>query len=304
MLIRFSLFFAACISATTSLASESVSEFTNCDLDFSESNNALSSAQSDVFAGYLGNEMLLRYKDAHTKWKLVAQSIPENCSEDASVHAAYRRLRSIAIQSDSTDILVDLERMWSYLSPTYQAEEAEYHHRTLIMHRNFSAAEKMRERFPYISKPMHILSCMDCEDVRSRLIPKSGNLLRQPIDMSKHTGLLVVGHPGCAFTQAMWQGIKDDLTLFDALRDEAIWIAVSWTDLTPDAFSHYSAQVPDMPFNPVWKQSEWPEIDSWNSPSVYAYRDGEVVGRHIGWPRGKADATRAKLRALLALTRD
>lgn len=275
-----------------------------CEADFSSVEIALQAAMEERFAEYIGEAAISRYPHIHSVWR---HALPKNwrtCLDSDQKRLAYRSLRSVSINNDNANFLADLDMMWRALDADWQAKEAEGHHRALIMQRDLSAAAHLRERFPDIAVPLEIATCETCESARTYLVLSTSGLERRTIDIVGYSGLLVVGQPGCVFTRAMWDSIKNDPDISTIVRDQAIWLADSWTDLSHETFADYSALVPDMPFNPVWKQSEWPEIDNWSSPTVYAYRDGKVVGRHVGWPRGKEEATKARLRALIALTRN
>ena len=35
----------------------------------------------------------------------------------------------------------------------------------------------------------------------------------------------------------------------------------------------------------TYKESDWPEIDYWGTPTLYFYHDGELKQQLVGWPR-------------------
>ena len=262
--------------------------------------------QFQVMKDYVGGQRVAaEMSDIHADWQArLEASGGFSCLDADTRRDAYLAIRAIALHAGGKHVLEDLSHAWNALDPDHAGAEAATQHRLLVSHRKFDEAAELRERFPEISAPLTIagIDCAGCPADMDRTVlePSGDGLVRIPVDMSDYTGLVVVGHPGCGFTRRMWEELEEYPELARAVREDAVWIADSWADLTPASYRRFQSLAPDMPFHIAWKLSDWPEIDYWGSPAIYAFRDGQVVGRHIGWPRGQAEDTGYAIRDLLS----
>ena len=302
----------ACVCAIGAPLSEAQPATPACpiegqEFDFLSIRSAVSDSRRLATADYTGSRDRVTdaMSDIHADWRnRLWNAGGFDCLDEPTRHAAYLALRSLALHTDNASVMDDLALAWVSLDTDTAVSEAKTHHRVMVTQRKFADAAALRERFPNIPPPMAIANadCADCppDITRTMLKPAGDGLVRISVDVSDYTGLVVVGHPGCGFTRQMWEDLAEDPELTRAVREDALWIADPWVDITPASVQHFQSLSPDMPFNVAWKLSDWPEFDTWSLPTIYAFRDGKVAGRHSGWPRGEAEKTRAKLRALLS----
>ena len=47
--------------------------------------------------------------------------------------------------------------------------------------------------------------------------------------------------------------------------------------------------MPNIEFQIVYFETDWPEINYWGSPSFYFFENSKLVKKVVGWPRGQAN---------------
>ena len=112
---------------------------------------------------------------------------------------------------------------------------------------------------------------------------KKGNLVREAFAFGKYD-IIVVSHPYCHFSNNARAFINSDDALFNIFIEYSTW-------LIPPAGNFYLNKVEEvnanenLPFAYFYKMSEFPEIESWDTPSFYFYKDGQLKFSFSGWPK-------------------
>lgn len=118
---------------------------------------------------------------------------------------------------------------------------------------------------------------------REWTITERGALSLQP-RQAKATQIIVVAHPSCAFTRRAVADLK-------AAPGGSAWFFAGAHWLTPqdrrfgiDTLRDWNRQHPDAAMSVVYKEKDWRELDTWNTPTFYFIKDGRVVRKIVGWP--------------------
>ncbi|HCR32254.1 MAG TPA: hypothetical protein DIV57_02635 [Stenotrophomonas sp.] len=108
--------------------------------------------------------------------------------------------------------------------------------------------------------------------------------------------IIVIAHPACGFTRAAAEAARTDPELMRVLSGpRALWLSPQEGTLDPRIFRDWNDRHFDLPIHIVARQSGFSEVGYWGTPTFYTLRDGGVVARVVGWPRGgnKAMLTKA-----------
>ena len=66
----------------------------------------------------------------------------------------------------------------------------------------------------------------------------------------------------------------------------ALWLAGPDKIADFGLYRSWNQQHPDQPMRIVYKVAEWPQFDSWATPTFYFLSKGKVRAEIVGWPRG------------------
>jgi hypothetical protein len=123
-------------------------------------------------------------------------------------------------------------------------------------------------------------------------------LARLPVEPKNANFVVVVAHPLCHFSQNAISAIAADPELSAGLK-QAIWLAPPDGNLRLDVFRNWNRIHPLQRMAIAYTKTEWPSIDSWETPTFYFFRKGELVGKVAGWPvSGHSQELREQLRKL------
>ena len=119
-------------------------------------------------------------------------------------------------------------------------------------------------------------------------------LTQQPFEFADGGQLVVVSSPVCNPCRRLFDWMKTEPELMKVMSEKGAWITnvaskLYWQQLIDANKTNGSFRM-----HYTWKKSEWPEIDSWATPSFYFYRDGQLVSRFAGWPNQGNEAALRK----------
>jgi hypothetical protein len=116
----------------------------------------------------------------------------------------------------------------------------------------------------------------------TELVVASDVLIRRAIPM---TGLqiIVVAHPRCGFSAAAMRDITNDAAMARIFADKARWLIPQEASADLDRVLEASKQ--GVQYRLAYKRSEFPMIDSWQTPTFYFLDGARVVRKVVGWPK-------------------
>jgi len=109
---------------------------------------------------------------------------------------------------------------------------------------------------------------------------------RRAIDISSGSSVIVAAHPLCHFSQNAIAQIMADPILRKRLEGHVKWLVPQHRNDDLQLVRDWNRDHPDALMSFAYKFSEWPEIDSWDTPTFYFFRDGHLVAKVAGWPDG------------------
>ena len=161
-------------------------------------------------------------------------------------------------------------------------------HATLVADRRWDEARAFAARFPEIT----LEKIPDVIDQTTGLgapaylrhDPATGHLVRESFDAGSGPLLLVVSHPGCAFSRRAMAAIAANPELDQALPARRLFLAPTFGGLKLDWISRWNADQPGFPHVLVDQPARWPQVRSWATPQFLFLVDGDVVASVEGWP--------------------
>lgn len=170
-------------------------------------------------------------------------------------------------------------------------------YRTLITRREFAAAREFRARHATLDLP----PVPEVRDETSGAGPTvlalrdDGTLARRTLALDPHAQVVVVA--GCHFSKDAAVEIEKDPTLRDLFSRNVVWISPAGENAADPALARWNREHPLAAMAIAYRESEWPEIDSWNMPTFYFLRDGRVAAKVAPW-QGQREAVLAGFRSL------
>jgi hypothetical protein len=102
--------------------------------------------------------------------------------------------------------------------------------------------------------------------------------------MEKGPHILIIAHPLCHFTQYLVKAISEDPGVAAVIRERAHWMAPQQRGLDLSELQKWNVLHPDMPISITYNRAGWTAIDTWATPTMYFFRDGELMAKIVGWP--------------------
>lgn len=219
--------------------------------------------------------------------------------DTADLRLFYEAAYEATFYTNDSAYLDDLRRDLDELERRKVATplEASMMYRSLVALRRFDAARAFRMGHPRIdAEPLPTIA-------RSLRVRQGAqpNVLTVSVDGSMLTlgsaripapaGIVVVAHPLCHFTRNAVGAIESDPVLHALFKRHSLWIAPQDGHLELQAFRTWNALHPDEAMAIAYRQSDWPSIDGWDTPTFYFFRNGRVAAKVVGWPaEGHRDA--------------
>jgi hypothetical protein len=123
--------------------------------------------------------------------------------------------------------------------------------------------------------------------------------LRRVLLAVENLKILVVAHPGCGFSRRAADEIGKDPSLSRLFESRAQWLAPQDANLDASAFRNWNEAHPDLSMLIAHDADELPQLTTWATPTFYFLREGRVIDKVEGWPKGgRRDALLAAARSL------
>ncbi|MBT2116381.1 hypothetical protein KK141_14110 [Dyella sp. LX-66] len=173
-------------------------------------------------------------------------------------------------------------------------------HASLIQARKFDEATAFRQRHPGLKLPELPRIVEQEREGPTALVLHEENgirtLRREALSVSDGLKILVISHPRCHFSQYAVRDLMDDPVLGPVFRDHAVWLMPQDGDLALSSLERWNQDHPGAPLSIAYRESDWPVVTQWATPTFYVLDRGKLVGEVDGWPR---EGNRAALMAAL-----
>lgn len=208
--------------------------------------------------------------------------------------------------TDNPVFVGDMSLDLKYLVSRNDATHAEYEwmYDALVGLRSFGQARSFVRRHPSIatqSLPM-LRDFHNAALSEPTIVTLSRNgryATRRSFDIRSGARVVIIASPLCHFARHSLHDIRRDPTL-RVLLGHATWLVPPDTNATPvNSIVQWNRTHAQETMVMAYRTSEWPMFDRWELPTFYFLRDGHLVSRVIGWPKGgRKDQLRAGLRSI------
>lgn len=172
---------------------------------------------------------------------------------------------------------------------------------TFISTRRFDDAAAFRASQPYELPefPAFIESAPPAADKQTMVLRLSGDgksMTTDVLNLDDFTGVIMVGHPTCKFSQAAISAILHDEKLSSQV-EHWVFLADPASSLTDKTIADWNVSVPQARYRIAVEKSSWTEFNYWGTPTFYFYRSGQRQKKVVGWPPGAATERLKELKA-------
>lgn len=196
-----------------------------------------------------------------------------------------------AFYSADDHIVDDLQRTFTEIERRKIGTEAQAKlaYNQLVVSRRFASANELALRHetlqdrtvPNVTEVVGIEHDKPTELV---LDLDAHQLVHRQAQLRSGIQIVVVGNPGCHFSQGASLAIEADTRLRDAFHKYAKWISPANSQIDWSLFSTWNRDHPEQQFTLAYRTTEWPMVMYWGTPSFYFMKDGVVQAQVLGWP--------------------
>jgi hypothetical protein len=95
--------------------------------------------------------------------------------------------------------------------------------------------------------------------------------------------VVVVAHPLCHFSNNATKAIESDKGLSKIFDGHSVWIVPPEEKLNLGIIYKWNEQHPEEKMVLTHDVSQWPQIDSWATPTFYFFKNGKLMKKVVGW---------------------
>lgn len=155
--------------------------------------------------------------------------------------------------------------------------------------RMFREAEKLKSLYPDLNvENLPELKEFEIKAFSGRTelaISVTENILeRRMVEFGVGPQIIIVSHPVCHFSQNALMDIFNDVEITQAIDGHVKLIAPQDRTLGLEPFRKWNIEHRSTPMTIVYNRSEWPEIESWSTPTFYFFNNGILISKFSGWP--------------------
>jgi hypothetical protein len=225
------------------------------------------------------------------KSHLIQFQSPRELAEIASsdLKVLYRATMVVSFTTDDAAVALDAMRDAQELSRRGAAsqQELEDTYSMLVAERLFSNATAFRIRQRLTTEdplPAYVDGVSGTKSGPTELVLSRDmkTIVRRSADIASAHRIIIVSSPFCHFCQRAIRAIEDDPGLRDVIRKNATWLIVP--DANLKSIHDWNQQYPRERMTLTYRESEWPMLDQWATPTFYFFSHGTLVSKISGWP--------------------
>jgi len=159
----------------------------------------------------------------------------------------------------------------------------------VVGQRRFDDARRWQRVFPSQSHPaLPTLAHYAAVPPRQSAwrVEAGGDEIRQvALQPASGVEIVMIAHPLCGFSRSAFASIDSDPELAALLRRRLTILTPQDRNIDAAVIGEWNVRRTDWPHLIVHAQSEWPQLQHWDTPTFYVLRDGQLLSRVEGWPR-------------------
>jgi len=118
-------------------------------------------------------------------------------------------------------------------------------------------------------------------------IPERGSELGlSAVDLRGASQVMVIAHPQCGYTRRAATDIEQDQTMRALFGKRSTWVSAGGRFIGLGEFRKWNQRHPDLRMSIAYDPLQWADVEFWDSPTFLFYKDGQLVQRIVGWPKG------------------
>ncbi|MEX1828932.1 hypothetical protein [Luteibacter sp. CQ10] len=233
---------------------------------------AVDSAFLARFSDLLNPSKVSALSNDDLRYAFSAANIAASATSDASITRAMWQVldalskRKLATRSDRANY-------WGQLVMERRMDEANAYSRAIPG--NALPLQPVIKRAASAGSP----AFLEATDASKRVF------ISVPVDVTEGARVIVVGHPYCHFTRNAVAAIDQEPELSAAIGKVAMFIMPPRRTLDSTEAEDWNKAHPREAMHLVERKTDWPMVDSWDTPTFYFLRNGRVVTKVTGWPR-------------------
>lgn len=159
-------------------------------------------------------------------------------------------------------------------------ELAEHLARRLFASRRFDDLDEIRDWHELFSAriPRVVLDSAGDESGRAVLLPRESDWLVTRVAPPRN-GIVVLFHPLCSPSGRALKALEAEVPLGDAF-----FLAPAAPSFALAPWAQWQTSYPQWRPQIAHRESDWPELADWATPSFIFLRDGKAVHTIVGWP--------------------
>ncbi|QAU24122.1 hypothetical protein EO087_09070 [Dyella sp. M7H15-1] len=150
----------------------------------------------------------------------------------------------------------------------------------------------------YAEKIPHVIVSPKIKGSRAFIVDKERcGLKLQSVNINDGVKIVIVSHPLCHFSRNASDYIESNALLKNYFDQHAIWLVPPSRKIEFDLVREWSSNHQGGSTMLAYGREDWSMITSWDTPTFYFLKDGNVVDIVAGWPKeGNEAALWAALR--------
>ena len=219
----------------------------------------------------------------------------------------YDKTYNYLLRSNDLSTLTFLENIFARLETKQWLNNDDIisMHRIYLMFRTFEKADSFRGKYPDQNLPIAPKNIVfdnrkrqNDPDIRPiiRTNLNKKNFELSEYNFSSYTGLVVIAHPECRFFRNFLKDIGNDPIMAHAFLENTLWLTDKGASLADGKMANWNQTMPNIQFQIVYSEADWPEINYWGSPSFYFFEKSKLVSKVVGWPRNQSTDRKTALK--------
>jgi len=207
---------------------------------------------------------------------------------DGDLALVFRAATIVAGFDQAPRYADDMRRELAELNRRHLTASGDYEnaYRALIRSRDFGAADDLRARYPEARLPPLPTVYDTVKHPGPTVLQLSADgseLERHVVTLDEPIQIIIIA--GCHFASDAALDIERDPLLRKAFAQHVLWLTPQDGDPADPDLIRWNREHPFTAMRSVYRESEWPQIDSWAMPTFYFFRGGKLDKKFVGWQK-------------------
>lgn len=213
---------------------------------------------------------------------------PASALSDHDLPIAFKAANTAVFYTDDQKHAAILARLFAELERRGMTtpKHAESMQAAYVQTRMFDEAIELQHAYPVLEA----LPVMVGEKKTPRSVwafhPTRNEISLEPARLGNGPAIVVITQPACRFSQNAFRTIEGDTELHALFAEHARLIAPSPRRFDVALFQQWNREHPDLAMRLAYDRAQWPQLETWSTPTFYFFRDGRLQAIVEGWPEG------------------